>query len=178
MWNPFRKSKSKQLKELVASSVLNYIEKELDKTLVTLLKNEDVDSLKLYQLVASKCDIIITNDNKMIGFIGEGYKYDIKRGDDNYEFNIDGNIFLSPEYQFGNIPKYPSIIFRNELNTIICRGNVESGCINHNVGECPYLLVTLSVSCPDKTRTIDIKAKDGSFENTLKEDVVITTDNK
>ena len=87
MWNPFKKSKLKQLEEIVASATINYLYDVVEKNIEKLLVNEGADSEKIYRMLASNCDIAGLSDNQ-ICFV-KNYTYKIERVNEKvYDSNL------------------------------------------------------------------------------------------
>lgn len=126
MWNPFKKSKEKQLKEVIASTTLDYLKDKLEEETRNKLKNEHVNDKKLYKLLESKSKIYISemyNPKNVIGFFGD-YKYDIRRTDnvEYLEFTIDGKFYIIP----GNFTEIGNVLINigDKDNNVLCCGTI------------------------------------------------------
>lgn len=149
MWNPFKKSKEKQLKEAIATAILNNcIDKARDE-ISNILKNKNVDDMKLYQLLASKSQIYIAEFNNIkhaLGFLGD-YKYDIKRinNEEELEFTIDSKFHMFAD-TLDELTKYVSIVVgRDYNNKVICFGEFSSVIANNGT-----INISLSIRVPFK----------------------------
>ena len=124
MWNPFKKSKEKQLKEVIASATLDYLKDKLEEETRNKLKNENINDKKLYELLESKAKIHMTemySPKDVIGFFGD-YKYDIRRTEnvEYLEFIIDGKFYRIPR-DFTE-PRYVLINIGDKDNNVSCYG--------------------------------------------------------
>ena len=135
MWNPFKKSKEKQLKEVIASATLDYLKDKLEEETRNKLKNENVDDMKLYRLLATKQVIGISemyDPRNVIGVIND-YKYDIKRinNEEELEFTIDGKFYIYPKNDLNNIETNVLIHVGNTFNNVVCYGKICSYLVNN-----------------------------------------------
>ena len=135
MWNPFKKSKEKQLKEVIASATLDYLKDKLEEETRNKLKNENVDDMKLYRLLATKQVIGISemyDPRNVIGVIND-YKYDIKRinNEEELEFTIDGKFYIYPKNDLNNIETNVLIHIGDTFNNVVCYGKICSYLVNN-----------------------------------------------
>lgn len=172
MWNPFKKSGRKQVEEAIYGAALQYIQDQINEKISNDLINKNVDCVELYRILTTDGQILITkiyNQNDIIGFINH-YEYDIKRinNDEEYEFKIYGKLYtLSEAYK--DINKYVSVIINSKHfdNNILCFGEIGSLLFNDDGFD-----ISLIIRVPFKEiykkdeKTVDVKAKDGSFQNT------------
>lgn len=134
MWNPFKKSKEKQLKEIIASATLDYLKDKVEEETRNKLKNENVNDKKVYELLKSKSIIGISemyNPRNVLGLLGD-YKYDIRRTDnvEEFEFIIDGKFYIMP----GNTTDFEKYVLVNigESNNVCCYGKICSYLVNNS----------------------------------------------
>ena len=137
MWNPFKKSKEKQLKEVIASATLDYLKDKLEEETRNKLKNENVDGKKLYELIKTKPIIGISemyNSRNVIGILND-YKYDIKRinNEEELEFTIDGEFYIYPKNDLNNIETNVLIHIGDIVNNVICYGKICSYLVNNGI---------------------------------------------
>ena len=137
MWNPFKKSKEKQLKEVIASTALDYLKDKLEEETRNKLKNENVDDMKLYRLLATKQVIGISeiyNPRNVIGVLND-YKYDIKRinNEEELEFTIDGKFYIYPKIDLNNIETNILIHIGDTFNNVVCYGKICSYLVNNGI---------------------------------------------
>ena len=137
MWNPFKKSKEKQLKEVIASATLDYLKDKLEEETRNKLKNENVDSKKLYELIKTKPIIGISemyNSRNVIGILNN-YKYDIKRinNEEELEFTIDGEFYMYPKNDLNNIETNVLIHIGDIVNNVVCYGKICSYLVNNGI---------------------------------------------
>ena len=135
MWNPFKKSKEKQLKEIIASATLNYLKDIAEEETRNKLKNENVDDMKLYRLLATKQVIGISemyDPRNVIGVLND-YKYDIKRinNEEELEFIIDGKFYIYPKNDLNNIETNVLIHVGDTFNNVVCYGKICSYLVNN-----------------------------------------------
>ena len=136
MWNPFKKSKEKQLKEVIASATLDYLKDKLEEETRNKLKNENVDGKKLYELIKTKPIIGISemyNSRNVIGILND-YKYDIKRinNEEELEFTIDGEFYIYPKNDLNNIETNVLIHIGDIVNNVVCYGKICSYLVNND----------------------------------------------
>ena len=147
MWNPFKKSKEKQLKEAIATAILNNCIDEAKDEISNNLKNKNVDGMKLYQLLASKSQIFITefNDTRnVLGFLGD-YKYNIERinNEEELEFTIDSKLYMLVD-TLTELTKYVSIVVGCDYNNnVFCFGEFGSVLVNNS-----EINISLSIRVP------------------------------
>ena len=145
MWNPFKKSKVKQLKEVIASATLDYFKDKVEEDTRNKLKNENVNYKKLHELLESKTKIHILEMYNPINVIGviNGYKYDIKRinNEEELEFTIDGQFYIDPQYDLNNIETNVLIHIGDISNNVICYGKICSFLINNGVEDIRLCLI-------------------------------------
>ena len=137
MWNPFKKSKEKQLKEVIASATLDYLKDKLEEETCNKLKNENVDGMKLYRLLATKQAIGISemyDPRNVIGVLND-YKYDIKRinNEEELEFTIDGEFYIYPKNDLNNIETNVLIHIGDTFNNVVCYGKICSYLVNNGI---------------------------------------------
>ena len=137
MWNPFKKSKEKQLKEVIASATLDYLKDKLEEETRNKLKNENVDGKKLYELIKTKPIIGISemyNSRNVIGILNN-YKYDIKRinNEEELEFTIDGEFYMYPKNDLNNIETNVLIHIGDIVNNVVCYGKICSYLVNNGI---------------------------------------------
>ena len=136
MWNPFKKSKEKQLKEIIASATLDYLKDIAEEETRNKLKNENVNDKKVYELLKSKQIIGISemyNPRNVIGIIND-YKHDIKRinNEEEFEFIIDGEFYIYPKNNLNNIETNVLIHIGDIFNNVVCYGKICSYLVNND----------------------------------------------
>ena len=153
MWNPFKKSKLKQLEEIAAESTINYILDSYKADIKKRLLNKDVDITKLNNFLASHPCICITDINdafNVIGFINS-YTYDIKKTDnEKYEVIINGKLIIMKDPRDEN-DIYVAICIGEKHNNIVCNGTIGSVLAN-NVQE--GIDISLYINVPIKEDTV------------------------
>lgn len=137
MWNPFKKSKEKQLKEIISSATLDYLKNKAEEETRNKLKNENVNDKKVYELLESKQIIGISemyNPRNVIGIIND-YKYDIKRinNEEEFEFIIDGEFYIYPKNNLNNIETNVLIHIGDIVNNVCCYGEICSYLVNNGI---------------------------------------------
>lgn len=145
MWNPFKKSKVKQLEEFIASATLDYLKDKLEEDTRNKLKNENVNDKKVYELLESKSIIGILgmyNPRNVIGIIND-YKYDIKRinNEEELEFTIDGQFYIYPQDDLNNIETNVLIRIGDIHNNIVCYGKICSFFVNNGAEDIRLCLI-------------------------------------
>ena len=99
MWNPFKKSKEKQLKEMVAEAAIRYLHNVAKENTEKLLVNEYADSEKINRMLASNCDIAGVSDNQ-ICFV-KNYTYKIESiNEKRYDSKLGAEIEVPQYYDF------------------------------------------------------------------------------
>ena len=86
MWNPFKKSKEKQLKEIVAEAAIKYLHNVAKENEEKLLVNEYADSEKINRMLSSNCDIAGVSDNQIC--LVKNYTHIIERVNEKILGNI------------------------------------------------------------------------------------------
>ena len=145
MWNPFKKSREKQLKEVIASATLDYLKDKLEEETCNKLKNENVNDMKLYKLLVSKQVIGISemyNPRNVIGVLND-YKYDIKRinNKEELEFAIDGKFYIYPKNDLNNIETNVLIHIGDIVNNVVCYGKICSYLVNNGIEDIRLCLI-------------------------------------
>ena len=145
MWNPFKKSKEKQLKEIVAEAAIKYLHNVAKENEEKLLLNEYADSEKINRMLASNCDIAGVSDNQ-ICFV-KNYTYRIesineKRYDSKleveievpkyYNFIISGDIYCEDINELTQVIK---LVIRNKMDRVDVFANIGSLQLNNKPGE-------------------------------------------
>lgn len=152
MWNPFKKSKVKQLEEVIASATLDYLKDKVEEDTCNKLKNENVNDKKLYELLDSKLIIGISemyNQRNVIGVIND-YKYDIKRinNEEELEFTIDGQFFVYPQNDLNNIETNVLIHIGDISNNVVCYGKICSFLVNNGAEDIRLCLI-IRIPCKE-----------------------------
>ena len=159
MWNPFKKSKEKQLKEIIASATLDYLKDMAEEETRNKLKNENVNDKKLYELLKSKAKIYMSemySPINVIGFFGD-YKYDIRRTDnvEYLEFIIDGKFYIYPKIDLNNIETDVLIHIGDTFNNVVCYGKICSYLVNNGIED--GIDVSIIIRIPFKEISIPFK---------------------
>lgn len=152
MWNPFKKSKLKQLEEIAAKQIINYILASREADIKKRLLNKDVDIIKLNKFLESKSCIYITNINDELNAIGfiNNYTYDVKKTDnEEYEVIINGKLIITIDPQYEN-DIYVAICIGEKHNNIMCNGTIGSVLVNNVQGG---IDISLYINVPIKEDT-------------------------
>ena len=145
MWNPFKKSKEKQLKEIVAEAAIKYLHNVAKENEEKLLVNEYADSEKINSMLSSNCDIAGVSDNQ-ICFV-KNYTYRIetvneKRYDSKleaeievpkyYDFIISGDIYCEDINELTQVIK---LVIKNKIDRVDVFATIGSLQLNSEPGE-------------------------------------------
>ena len=145
MWNPFKKSKEKQLKEIFAESAIRYLHNVVKENTEKLLVNECADSEKINRMLASNCDIAGVSDNQ-ICFL-KNYTYRIESINEKtydskveteievpkyYDFIISGDIYCEDIKELTRVIK---LVIRNKIDRVDVFATIGSLQLNNEVGE-------------------------------------------
>ena len=125
MWNPFKKSKVKQLKEAAAEATIKYIVDLYEADIKKRLLNKDVDITELYKKLKSKSGICIADINDTDDFVGfiNNYTYDIKKIDNDKYVIIDGKLITFPD-ACKETERYVTICIGEKHNNVMCYGTI------------------------------------------------------
>ena len=145
MWNPFKKSKEKQLKEIFAESVVRYLHNVVKENTEKLLVNEYADSEKINRMLASNCDIAGVSDNQICFLKNYTYKiesinektYDSKLETEievpqYYNFIISGDIYCE---DINDLTRVIKLVIRNKIDRVDVFATIGSLQLNNEVGE-------------------------------------------
>lgn len=145
MWNPFKKSKEKQLKEIVAEAAVRYLQNVVKENTEKLLVNEYADSEKIYHMLSSNCDIAGVSDNQ-ICFV-KNYTYKIKRiNEKRYDNKLGAEIEVPQYYDFiisgdfycediKELTRAIKLVIRNTIDRVDVFATIGSLQLNNEVGE-------------------------------------------
>ena len=145
MWNPFKKSKLKQLEETVAEATINYLYDVAEKNTKKLLVNEGADSEKIYRILASNCDIAGVSDNQLL-FV-KNYTYKIERINEKvYDSNLESEIEVPQYYDFiisgdfycediRKLNRVIKLVIRNKFDRVDVFASIGSLLTNIEAGE-------------------------------------------
>ena len=157
MWNPFKKSKLKQLKETVAEAANRYIVDSYEAYIKKLLLNKDVDITNLNKFLASESLICVIDINDTYDFVGfiNNYTYDIKKIDNDEYVIIDGKLIILKttflKDLLNEINTYVTICIGDKNNNVVC--NCTIGSVLYEK-ECIYISLIINVPIKEVT-TID-----------------------
>ena len=132
MWNPFKKSKLKQLEETVAEAANRYIVDSYEADIKKLLLNKDVDITNLNKFLASESRICVTDINDTYDFVGfiDNYTYDIKKIDNDEYVIIDGKLIILKttflKDLLNEINTYVTICIGDKNNNVVCNCTIGS----------------------------------------------------
>ena len=162
MWNPFKKSKVKQLKEIAAEAIVNHLYDSCEKYTEKLLANKDADSKKIYQMLASNCVIAgVCNDTKNLLFV-TNYTYRIERINEKvYDSNLETEIDVPRYYKFiisgdlyydtfKELTRTIKLVIRNindREDVFAVIGNLQ---LSNEAGECPTVKADIIFHTPFK----------------------------
>lgn len=145
MWNPFKKSKEKQLKEIFAESVVRYLHNVVKENTEKLLVNEYADSEKINRMLASNCDIAGVSDNQICFLKNYTYRiesinkktYDSKLGAEievpkYYDFIISGDFYCEDVKE---LTRVINLVIRNKIDRVDVFATIGSLQLNNKVGE-------------------------------------------
>ena len=153
MWNPFKKSKAKQLKEIAAEATINFLYDLQEKCTEELLVNKDADSEKIYQMLASNCDIAGLSD-KQICFI-KNYTYRIEQKNEKYnEFTISGDFYCE---DFRKLTQTIHLVIRDKNDRVDVFANIVSWQLCNEGGENPTIKADIIFHTPFKEEIIKQK---------------------
>lgn len=142
---PFKKSKLKQLEEIVEKATINYLYDVVEKNTKKLLVNEGADSEKIYRMLASNCDIAGLSDNQ-ICFV-KNYTYKIERINEKvYDSNLESEIEVPQYYDFiisgdfycedlRKLTKVIKLVIINKIDRVDVFATIDSLLANTEVGE-------------------------------------------
>ena len=152
MWNPFKKSKLKQLKEVAAEATIKYIVDSYEADIKKRLLNKDVDITKLNKFLASNSGICITDMHDIDNFRGfiNSYTYEIKKIDNDEYVIIDGKLIMFPD-AWKETERYVTICIGEKHNNVVCYGTIGS-VVNYNVQE--SIDISLLINVPIKEDTV------------------------
>ena len=89
----------KQVEEIVAEAIINYLYDVVEKNTEKLLVNKGADSEKIYRMLCSNCDIAGLSDNQI--FFVKNYTYKIERINEKvYDSNLESEIEVPQYYNF------------------------------------------------------------------------------
>ena len=160
MWNPFKKSKLKQLEEIGAESIINYLYDKVEKNTKKLLVNEGTDSEKIYRMLASNCDIAGLCDNQI--YFVKNYTYKIepvneKVYDNNLESEVEVpkyyNFIISGDFyceDFRKLTKVIKLVIRNKIDRVDVFATIDSLLANTEVGENLKAKADITIRVPFK----------------------------
>ena len=157
MWNPFKKSKLKQLAETVAEAANRYIVDSYEAYIKKLLLNKDVDITNLNKFLASESLICVIDINDTYDFVGfiNNYTYDIKKIDNDEYVIIDGKLIILKttflKDLLNEINTYVTICIGDKNNNVVC--NCTIGSVLYEK-ECIYISLIINVPIKEVT-TID-----------------------
>lgn len=145
MWNPFKKSKEKQFKEIVAEAAVRYLCDVVKENTEKLLVNEYADSEKINRMLSSNCDIAGVSDNQICFVKNYTYKiesinektYDSKLGAEievpkYYDFIISGDIYCE---EINELTREIKLVIRNKIDSVDVFATIGSLQLNNKVGE-------------------------------------------
>ena len=160
MWNPFKKSKLKQLEEIVAEAIINYLYDVVEKNTEKLLVNEGADSEKIYRMLCSNCDIAGLSDNQ-ICFV-KNYTYKIERINEKvYDSNLESEIEVPQYYNFiisgdfycedlRKLTKVINLVIRNKIDRVDVFATINSLSANTEEGDNLKVKADITISVPFK----------------------------
>ena len=145
MWNPFKKSKEKQLKEIVAEAAIKYLHNVAKENEEKLLLNEYADSEKINRMLSSNCDIAGVSDNQ-ICFL-KNYTYRIESiNEKTYDNKLEAEIEVPKYYNFiisgdiycediNELTRVIKLVIRNKMDRVDVFANIGSLQLNNKPGE-------------------------------------------
>ena len=162
MWNPFKKSKLKQLEEIVAEATIEYLYDVVEKNTEKLLVNEGADSEKIYHLLLDpNCDIAGLSDNQI--FFVKNYTYKIERINEKvYDSNLESEIEVPQYYKFTisgdfycedfcrKLTKVIKLSIRNKFDRVDVFATINSVIANVEQGENLKVKADINIIVPFK----------------------------
>ena len=161
MWNTFKKSKLKQLEEIVSEATIKYLYDVVEKNTEKLLVNEGADSEKIYHLLLDpNCDIAGLSDNQ-ICFV-KNYTYKIERINEKvYDSNLESEIEVPKYYKFiisgdfycedfKKLTKVIKLIIRNKFDRVDVFATINSLLANTEVGDNLKVKTDITICVPFK----------------------------
>ena len=153
MWNPFKKSKVKQLKEAAVEATIKYIVDLYEADIKKRLLNKNVDITELYKKLKSNSGIFIAGMHDIDNFIGfiNSYTYDIKKIDNDEYVIIDGKLITFPD-ALKETERYVTICIGEKHNNVICYGTIGTVIVN-NLQEGIDIRLLINVPIEEDTYT-------------------------